>query len=250
MARVAPLSDCLLFLAESWTEVSSSVSNMHSEYLLPILTIFSALSQVTLALEDEISEVVWTEVAEASLLTQEEHKVAFRDVVLEGVMRRVFNVFIQSSKLGSKRTRFPAHLLLKDPQVVIQDIAFKKKKQGLLDIDFKAWDLLINGLHNIRIKNLHVLRHIGLKDVRVVVQLMTDLSVVGKYNLEGTGLTMIPVTGRVLLSMIPVTVGVMLSMIPVTGRGVLSTIPVTGTVLLSMIPFTGRVVIDVVHDTS
>ena len=185
-----------MFCVASWTEVSSSVSIMYSEYLLPILIIFSAQSQVIIALEDEISEVVWTEVAEASLLTQEEHKVAFRDVVLEGVMRRIFNVFMQSSKLGSKRTRFPAHLLLKDPQVVIQEIAFKKKKQGLVDIDFKAWELFITGLHNIRIKNLHVLRHIGLKDVRVVVQLLTDLSFVGKYNLEGTGLSMIPVTGK------------------------------------------------------
>merc|ERR1712215_669038 len=170
-------------------------SKMYSEYLLVISIIFSIHSQVTLALEDEISQVIWTDVAEASLLTEDEHKVAFRDVVIESVVRRMFNVFMQSSKQWPAHSNFPNHLLLKDPQVVQENISFKKKTQGLVDIDFKAWNLKISGLHDIKIKNLHVLRHIGLKDIRVVVQLVTDLKITGEYKLQGTGLSMLPLTG-------------------------------------------------------
>jgi len=168
---------------------------MISNLLVPVFVIFSAGSDLALALDGQIDEVVWTQVAESSLLTQEEHKVAFRDVVMEGVVRRAFHVLMESSKRGFKKTTFPAQLLLKDPVSIDQDIAFKKKEAGLVDIDFKAWDLMISGLHSMWIKNLHVLRHIGLKDIRVVVQLITDLSFTGNYSLEGTGLSMIPVTG-------------------------------------------------------
>ena len=31
----------------------------------------------------------------------------------------------------------------------------------------KAEDLELSGLHNFKVKNLHVLRHIGLRDIRV-----------------------------------------------------------------------------------
>merc|ERR1712215_270523 len=144
-------------------------SKMYSEYLLVISIIFSIHSQVTLALEDEISQVIWTDVAEASLLTEDEHKVAFRDVVIESVVRRMFNVFMQSSKQGQAHSNFPNHLLLKDPQVVQENISFKKKTQGLVDIDFKAWNLKISGL--------------------------PDLKITGEYKLQGTGLSMLPLTG-------------------------------------------------------
>ena len=149
-----------------------------------------------LALDGDIDEVEWTEVAESSLLTEEEHKVAFRDVVMEGMIRKAFSVFMASSKLGRGRTTFPSQVLVRDPLHVRQDIAFKKKEAGLVDIDFKAWDLAIRGLHDMSIKNLHVLRHIGLKDIRIVVQLVTDMMFSGNYSLEGTGLSMIPVTGN------------------------------------------------------
>jgi len=166
---------------------------MLSEALPALLAIF--LARPSVSLDGEIDQVNWTEAAESELLTEEEHKVAFRDVVLEGIVRRAFHVLLESSKLGEDRTTFPSHLLIKDPLPLGQDIAFKKKQAGLVDIDFKAWDLSITGLHNIWIKNLHVLRHIGLKDIRVVLQLVTDLRFSGNYSLEGTGLSLLPVTG-------------------------------------------------------
>jgi len=166
---------------------------MFSEGLLAIFVHFFV--SFSFAKDGDIDNVIWTEVAESELLTEEEHKVAFRDVVLEGVVRRVFHVLKESSKLGYGRTQFPSELIVRDPLPLSQNISFKKTEAGLVDIDFKAWDLSIAGLHNVLIKNLHVLRHIGLKDIRVVLQLVTDITLSGNYSLEGTGLSFMPVTG-------------------------------------------------------
>jgi len=166
---------------------------MFSVALLAIIT--SLFVRPYLAEDQDVTDVIWTEVAESELLTEEEHKVAFRDVVLEGVIRQAFHVMKESSKLGYGRTRFPRELIVRDPLPLSQDISFKKIESGLVDIDFKAWDLSIAGLHNVMIKNLHVLRHIGLKDIRVVLQLVTDLTLAGNYSLQGTGLSLLPVTG-------------------------------------------------------
>ena len=166
-------------------------------FLVALLAIFVSCS---FAEEGDIDNVVWTEVAESELLTEDEHKVAFRDVVLEGVIRRVFHVLKESSKLGYGRTRFPPNLIVRDPLPLTQDISFKKTEAGLVDIDFKAWGLSIMGLHNVMIKNIHVLRHIGLKDIRVVLQLVTDITLAGNYSLQGTGLSLLPVTGITLFS--------------------------------------------------
>ena len=48
----------------------------------------------------------------------------------------------------------------------LPQVHFKKQQNGLVDVEFKAWDLMIGGLHGLRIENLHVVRHIGLKDIR------------------------------------------------------------------------------------
>jgi len=143
----------------------------------------------------EVGELVWTSQAESDLLTEDQHKVAFRDVVIEKALQRMFDVYLHSSKVGKNNTNFPRHLLIEDPTRLTTHVDFKKKQPGLLDIQFKAWNLLLHGLHNIQLKNLHVLRHIGLRDIRVVIQVVADLHVTGDYRMEGTGLSMIPVTG-------------------------------------------------------
>ena len=173
---------------------ASPVFSMFSNNLLPVLAVFLRL-HFTAAIDGNIDEIIWTDEVESNLLTEQEHKVAFRDVVMESFLRKFFNTLMESSKKGFTLTSFPSDLLLKDP-LQVEEITFDKKQDGLMDIKFKAWDLVIQGLHQAWIKNLHVLRHIGLKDVRVVVQLITDISFVGNYSLEGTGLSMIPLKGR------------------------------------------------------
>lgn len=56
--------------------------------------------------------------------------------------------------------------MIKDPYRIEEEVHFKKKQQGLVDVEFKAWDLVLTGLHNLRIANLHVVRHMNLKDIR------------------------------------------------------------------------------------
>merc|ERR1712179_47699 len=72
---------------------------------------------------------------------------------------------------------------------------FHKTKPGVVDVDFKAWDIQLHGLHNTKVKNLHVLRHMGLQDLRLVLQVEADLNMTGQYTVQGTGLSMVQVTG-------------------------------------------------------
>lgn len=138
--------------------------------------------------------VVWTNEEEANLLTEEEHKVAFRDVVLEKLVERIINTWLENSRLGPGISRMPANILLEDP-INIPDISFKRAQSGLFDINFKARNLRLSGIHATRINNLHILRHLGLKDIRVVGQVVIPLLVEGEYELVGTGLSLLPFSG-------------------------------------------------------
>lgn len=149
---------------------------------------------------DEIGEVIWTTEEEFTLLTEEEHKVAFRDVVLESVCERILNVILASSRVGHSLSRIPKQLLIPDP-VSIPDIAFSRAQPGLYNIQFEANNLKIRGLHESKIKNLHVLRHLGLKDIRFVMQFVTPLLLDGQYTLTGTGLSLLPLQGNGTLSL-------------------------------------------------
>jgi len=138
---------------------------------------------------------LWTEDEESSLLTEEEHRVAFRDVVLEEAARRVIQNVLLSSKMDPESARLPDGLRVPDP-LIMPNVHFSKAVPALFDIDFEAWNLKLRGLQDLKIKNLHVIRHLGLNDIRVVVQLVTSLSLNGFYNMTGTGLSLIPLTGN------------------------------------------------------
>ena len=56
-------------------------------------------------------------------------------------------------------------------------------------------NISFSGLHGLELVNLHVVRHIGLHDVRVVAQVVTDLQISGEYELAGKGLSMIDLSG-------------------------------------------------------
>jgi len=143
----------------------------------------------------KIDEILWTEDEESSLLTDEEHRVAFRDVVLEEAARRVIETLLLNSKMDPSSTRIPQSVRVPNP-LYLPDVYFSKAVPALFDIDFEAWNLELSGLQDLRIKNLHVIRHLGLNDIRVVVQLETNLRLNGSYNLSGTGLSLIPLTGN------------------------------------------------------
>lgn len=118
---------------------------------------------------------------------------------------------------GHNKTLIPGSLMIHDPQELDNVIHFKKQQKGLVDVEFKAWNLKIGGLHKLQIENLHVVRHIGLKDIRkidfifilyldseysffnstfrFVAQIVTDINFSGDYLLKGTGLSMLDLSG-------------------------------------------------------
>ena len=84
----------------------------------------------------------------------------------------------------------------------MENLDFHKTKPGVVDVDFKAWNIQLHGLHNIKVnisivpheqhkivphsasqvKNLHVLRHMGLQDLRLVIQVIYNR--ISSYNLN------------------------------------------------------------------
>ena len=60
----------------------------------------------------------------------------------------------------------PNHTLLQFFIISVGQVNFKKQQAGLVDVEFRAWDLELSGLHNLQIENLHVVRHVGLRDIR------------------------------------------------------------------------------------
>ena len=118
-----------------------------------------------------------------------------------GFVRRVFQVYMEAARIGPNNPVFPSDLVIRDPhyikdEVDIHDhdlfmvadevfipqstshtasilhiicfcqVNFKKQQAGLVDVEFRAWDLELSGLHNLQIENLHVVRHVGLRDIR------------------------------------------------------------------------------------
>ena len=137
--------------------------------------------------------------------------------VSSGLAERVFQVYMESIRSGKNDTFVPEHLMIKDPYRIEEQVHFKKKQQGLVDVEFKAWNLVLTGLHNLRIANLHVVRHMNLKDIRllikqecenwtktdlfhrIVAQIVTDIGFTGEYQLQGSGLSVVNLSGRKIL---------------------------------------------------
>ena len=62
-------------------------------------------------------------------------------------------------------------------------------------ITLKADEMAIGGFGNLKMDYIRVVRHFGLKDVKVSVRLRADLKIAGNYILNGTALGILPVTG-------------------------------------------------------
>ena len=125
-------------------------------------------------------------------------------------------MYIETIRSGKNDSFIPEHLMIKDPYRIEEEVHFKKKQQGLVDVEFKAWDLVLTGLHNLKIANLHVVRHMNLKDIRsiknakmkitdtnsfyrIVAQIVTDIGFTGQYQLQGSGLSVVNLSGRNIL---------------------------------------------------
>ena len=90
---------------------------------------------------------------------------AFRDIALEVISRRMLETYFKTSKLGDK-SFIPDSVLLEEPHKISESVEFSKTIQGLLDISFRAWNIRISGLQDSRIEEFHFVRHIGRKHER------------------------------------------------------------------------------------
>ena len=59
----------------------------------------------------------------------------------------------------------------------------------------KTGQMWIGGFGNLKMDYIRVVRHFGLKDVRVSVRFGGDLKITGNYTLEGTAISILPVNG-------------------------------------------------------
>ena len=53
----------------------------------------------------------------------------------------------------------------------------------------------VNGLNNLKLNYIRVVRHFGLQDVKISLMIKTDLSLTGQYTLQGSAIGFLPVTG-------------------------------------------------------
>ena len=140
---------------------------------------------------------------------------AFRDIALEVISRRMLETYFKTSKLGDK-SFIPDSVLLEEPHKISESVEFSKTIQGLLDISFRAWNIRISGLQDSRIEEFHFVRHIGrkherqraiiklhfcifhsgLRDVRIVGQISSNVTFYADYEIKGSGLNLLDLKGE------------------------------------------------------
>ena len=62
-------------------------------------------------------------------------------------------------------------------------------------IDMKTGAMMIGGFGGLRMDYIRVVRHFGLKDIKVSLRFGGDLKILGNYTLKGTAIGILPVTG-------------------------------------------------------
>ena len=67
--------------------------------------------------------------------------------VVEGMVKRMFDVYLTASRLGDNKTVEP-DMMINDPLDIENQIKFKNSQSGLIDVDFQAWDLKLRKVLN------------------------------------------------------------------------------------------------------
>ena len=102
----------------------------------------------------------------------ENQQIMRHKIIIAAKIRRVLNVWVascRSAQVPLSHNLFPEELLVKDPlpvssslphhhhfdcnrhHQVMETLDFHKTKPGVVDVDFKAWDIQMHGLHNIKV---------------------------------------------------------------------------------------------------
>lgn len=118
----------------------------------------------------------------------------FRDIILENAIQKGFKRIMEKIRNPAQFPR-SERLNIADPTRLYENINMNKK-EDLFSVDMKTGQMAVGGFGSMRMDYIRVVRHFGLKDIRISVRFGGDLKITGNYTLKGTAIGILPVTGE------------------------------------------------------
>jgi len=115
----------------------------------------------------------------------------FRDIILENIVKVGFERIME--KIRNPHL-FKDDMGVRDPMPLSEKINMKKE-EDLYDIDMKTGEMMIGGFGGLKMDYIRVVRHFGLKDIKVSLRFGGNLKIKGNYTLKGQAIGILPVTG-------------------------------------------------------
>lgn len=117
----------------------------------------------------------------------------FRDLILENAAQKVFKRIMEKVR---NPAQFPANERwnIRDPWP-LNDRINLNKSEDLFTIDMKTGQMAVGGFSGMKMDYIRVVRHFGLKDIKVSLRIRGDLRITGNYTLKGTAIGILPVNG-------------------------------------------------------
>jgi len=115
----------------------------------------------------------------------------FRDIILENIFKVGFERIME--KIRNPHL-FEDDLGVTDPMPLAEKINMEKE-EDLYTIDMKTGEMQIGGFGDMKMDYIRVVRHFGLKDIKVSLRFGGNLQIFGNYTLKGQAIGILPVTG-------------------------------------------------------
>lgn len=143
------------------------------------------------------NDLIWTDEKDmvAAYLPSKAKKngraTGFRDIILENTIKIGFNRIME--KIRNPHL-FPDNLGIIDPMPLEEKINMQKE-EDLYNIDMKTGEMKIGGFGDLKMDYIRVVRHFGLKDIKVSLRFGGNLQITGNYTLKGQAIGILPVSG-------------------------------------------------------
>lgn len=115
----------------------------------------------------------------------------FRDIILENIFKLGFERIME--KIRNPHL-FEDDLGVIDPMPLAEKINMQKE-EDLYNIDMKTGEMQIGGFGDMKMDYIRVVRHFGLKDIKISLRFGGNLQIFGNYTLKGQAIGILPVTG-------------------------------------------------------
>lgn len=164
---------------------------------LSIIVLFLAQKGLGMTIKDEekpIKKVEWSDRPEPifrSLGAKVKKIKAYRDVVTEKTVRRVFDKFMAKVR----QPKLYGRQIIRDP-LFFGDGFYLNKRTSAYTFDMRTSHIMLHGLKDLKMTNVQVSRHYKLQDIKANVTVMSDLKFEGQYNLKGMAMGIMPISGK------------------------------------------------------